>query len=152
MSGIDSLNIFYNESCDFEEVSAEYILSLETKPKWEDFGEMKGCYVGDLSETGTILKCKSTSVNKNLFPTKEEAEACLALSQLLQWRDKYNDGWKPDWNDTKSLKYIIAYFMDEVCINSFSCVQRVLAFKSEEIRDKFLEDFRDLIEQAKPLI
>ena len=29
---------------------------------------------------------------------------------------------------------------------------RILAFKTEELRDKFLENFEDLIEIAKPLL
>lgn len=142
---------FFNNH-EYEEVTPEYILNLKNKPKWEDFGEMKGCYVNDLSEVETILKCKSNSVNKNLFPTKEEAEACLALSQLCQWRDKYNDGWRPDWGDNNSQKHYINYYNNEINKDVTYLSQKPLVFKSAEIRDKFIEDFRDLIEQAKPLL
>lgn len=141
----------FNED-EFEEVSPEYILSLETKPKWEDFGEVEGYRVGEKAMVKWTKYITSFEGNCDVFPSKEEAEACLALSQLCQWRDRYNDGWKPDWNDYESSKYIIEYNEDKIEVDTYESVQRVLAFKSPEIRNKFLEDFQDLIEQAKPLL
>lgn len=126
-------------------------LSVKTTPKWEDFGIVSG-YCLDLDgEIEFVDKTKSRLDNRNLFPTKEEAGACLALSQLCQWRDKYNEGWKPDWNVATS-KYVLYYRENNIVMAEPSFSQSVLAFKTEEIRDKFLEDFKDLIHQAKPLL
>lgn len=125
--------------------------SIKTTPKWEDFGEISG-YCLDLdSEIEFVDKTKSRLDNRNLFPTKEEAEACLALSQLCQWRDKYNNGWKADWSDNTK-KYIITFDKNEIATGINYAISQVLSFKTEEIRDKFLKDFEILILQAKPLL
>lgn len=121
------------------------------KPKWEDFGKINGYWVNSYCEIRDA-NCDSFASNKNVFPTKEEAEACLALSQLCQWRDKYNEGWKPDWKNTTTMKYAIYIFNEEIRKDKTFRAQKVLSFKSEQIRDKFLEDFRELIEIAKPLL
>lgn len=89
--------------------------------------------------------------DRNILPSKKLAESMIALCQLIQLRDCYNDGWKPDWT-TASIKYIIAPSRNKV-LRYYSCVDhKILAFKTEEIRDQFFENFRDLIEIAKPLL
>ena len=85
------------------------------------------------------------------FKTKEEAEACIALAQLCQLRDRYNDGWKPNWNKETD-KYTIIYSSDKIDTSFSVYSQRILSFKTVELRDKFLENFRGLIETAKPLL
>ena len=126
-------------------------ISSNKKPQWEDFGQVEGWYVSAYSYLANPNKYRSHDENKNLFPTKEEAEACLALSQLCQWRDKYNEGWRPNW-DESSDKYVIYIYRNIIMSTEFSFASQVLTFKTEKIRDKFLEDFRDLIEIAKPLL
>jgi len=90
--------------------------------------------------------------NRNTFPSKEEAIAAIALAQLCQLRDRYNDGWKPNWEITSSDKYVIYYGNGRICKHACSTVSSPLAFKTAELRDEFLNNFRDLIEQAKPLL
>ena len=71
------------------------------------------------------------------------------LSQLIQ---VYNDGWTPDWSDVTQYKFVIYYYKDEI-ETSYNCSEsKFLSFKTDELRSKFLENFRDLIEQAKPLL
>ena len=66
-------------------------------------------------------------------------------------RDTYRQGWVPDW-ETSDYKYSIEYFKDNLD-TSFICHSNdFLAFQSEELRNKFLENFEDLIEQAKEFI
>lgn len=124
----------------------------KSKPKWEDFGVISGWYVSSNSELIEYPFMESCAFNKNIFPTIGEAKACLALSQLCQWRDMYNDGWKPDWSDGHENKYTIFFKGDEATKGLDFYYNTVLSFKSEKIRDKFLEDFTDLIETAKPLL
>jgi hypothetical protein len=100
--------------------------------------------------------------DKNVLPNKETAEAMLALCQLIQLRDCYNDGWKPDWSKTNPTKvwwnisgiskYTIYFNENQITRGSETSRQQILAFKTEELRDQFLENFRDLIETAKPLL
>ena len=79
------------------------------------------------------------------------AEGILALCQLTQLRDCYRQGWVPDWKDDED-KYIIDYEADNISIASYKRIKSFLSFQSKEIRDKFLDNFKDLIEQAKEYI
>lgn len=77
----------------------------------------------------------------------------LALCQLLVCRNAWwkRLGWKPDW-DTPDEKHCIVRKGEaaDKQIKSFeSCI---LAFPTYEVRDQFLNSFRDLIEEAKELI
>ena len=75
----------------------------------------------------------------------------LALCQLLVCREVYRQGWKPDWTDDK-IKYCIEQDGNYIIKETHTIIAKVLSFQSEEIRDEFLENFRDLIEEAKELI
>jgi hypothetical protein len=86
-----------------------------------------------------------------VFATKEQAEASLALAQLSQLREVYRSGWKPDWTYCDK-KYVIGFFDSEIIRASITYHNYFLSFQDEETRDLFLENFRDLIEQAKPLM
>ena len=85
------------------------------------------------------------------YPTQELADASEALRRLLFLRDYYNEGWQPDWN-TSGFKQCIELEGKVVCGRDHAYSSRVLTFKSGEIRDKFLEEQRELLEIAKPLL
>lgn len=78
-----------------------------------------------------------------------------ALHKLLICRDawwKVDNNWKPDWEDKEQNKYYISSYNNQFrnCYcNSFN---RILVFRTKELRDKFFETFRELIEQCKELI
>ena len=76
----------------------------------------------------------------------------LALCQLLVCREVYRQGWKPNWKDDNEIKYCIERVENCITKETYTLMATVLSFQSEEIRDKFLENFRDLIEEAKELI
>lgn len=119
---------------------------------WEELDIVKGFYVDSLSEiASTGEDTCAEEYNRNTFPTKEEAEACIALAQLCQLRDRYNDGWKPCWN-TDTMKHCIYVSKGEIRGGHQFENSRILTFEKREIRDKFLENFKDLIEIAKPLL
>lgn len=126
-------------------------LENELPKSWKDLYEVKGWFVDFHSKVVTSGSMRTADSVKNRFPTKEEAKACLALAQLCQLRDRYNNGWKPNWNDGTN-KYSIYFTCDEIDGVCEYCSHRVLAFKTRELRDEFLENFRDLIETAKPLL
>ena len=124
----------------------------ELPKRWEDLGVIRGYYVNAHSELRDFECYTSKDSNKNTFPTKEEAEACLALAQLCQLRDRYNGDWKPDWDSMSETKYVLEISRNIVVKNFYGNRHKILAFKTEGLRDKFLENFRDLIETAKPLL
>lgn len=138
------------ENSTFEKI----VFKRKELPKsWEDLITVKGYCVTTFSKIEDCCEeCYTYKENKNIFPTREEAEACLALAQLCQLRDRYNDGWKPDWKDYEQFKWCIVFFKDNIRVAEYLFIKKMLAFKTEELRDKFLENFRDLIETAKPLL
>lgn len=71
--------------------------------------------------------------------------------QLLVCREVYRQGWKPDWEDT-SVKYVIRNNDNKIDKGCYNSISFILSFQSREIRDEFLENFKDLIEEAKELI
>lgn len=89
--------------------------------------------------------------NKNILPDRATAEAVLALCQLIQLRDCYNGEWVPDWTED-TLKYAIEFRQEKISnstYHTYSCSP--LYFKTNELRDEFLRNFRPLIEKLKPL-
>jgi hypothetical protein len=123
----------------------------ELPKTWEDLAIIGGYFVDTYSDIVEIDKPVISEDLKNVFPTKEEAEACLALSQLCQLRDRYNDGWKPDWS-ILSDKHCIYRLRGKVTTGPMRATTYCFAFKTQQLRDLFFENFRELIETAKPLL
>ena len=143
------------ENSTFEKIVFKKVEN-ELPKNWCDLKFIKGFFVNGESKIKEINethdKILAIEGNRNVFPNREEAEACLALAQLCQLRDRYNDGWKPDWNITSETKYVIEVSKNTIVKNFYGNRHKILSFKTEELRDKFLENFRDLIETAKPLL
>lgn len=117
---------------------------------WEELDEIKGWYV----DTGSGIEDKQVGTyrhNRNVFVTEEQAEAAVALAQLTQLREVYRQGWKPDWKDG-SAKDVIEKYSGEIVGDSYFNRSFFLAFQSEEVRDQFLKNFKELIEKASPLL
>lgn len=90
--------------------------------------------------------------DKNILPSKKATEAHLALMQLHQLRDCYRQGWVPNWNDGEQSKYTILYNSGNYIIDLAWRSQRFLSFQSQDIAEKFLMYFKNLIKQAEDLI
>lgn len=137
---------------DRENSTLEKIVFKEVKKKieWSYFGEVEGYYIDDNS--GIYGRCNDADYdNRNTFPTREEAEACLALSQLLQWRNKRNEGWKPDWTDNSD-KPSIFFERGNPFVGVSISVSKPLHFKDRATAEQFLKDFLHLIEVAQPVL
>ena len=88
-------------------------------------------------------------------PSKELANATVALLKLLFLRDYYNEGWQPNKKDKEQRG--VSVTLD--CDNNFM-VWGILKetepykfiFKNDETADKFLEEQKELLEIAKPLL
>ena len=118
---------------------------------WEELGEINGWFVNNGSGIEDVRQVGIYLSHRNVFATKEQAEASLALAQLTQLREVYRQGWIPDWKKG-SLKYIIKKYEGEIVGDLYFIGSYFLAFQSEEVRDLFLTNFKDLIEKASPLL
>ena len=87
----------------------------------------------------------------HLIVKTEYVRAFRALSELVILRDAWNEGWEADWDDETQEKVIITLMMEEFRILSASS-RHPLVLKDEETAKAFLDQFRYLIEKAKPLL
>ena len=80
--------------------------------------------------------------------------AVSALCKLLIYRNAWWQklGWRPDLCDGLATKYIIYNWEGRVATDITAKERYILAFPTEEVRDKFAETFKDLIEEAKELL
>ena len=85
------------------------------------------------------------------YINEEYERAFEALRKLIIFREYYNQGWQPDWEDEKN-KFCIEVENGKPRLEIWRDRSRVLAFKSHEIAYNFLEDQRELLEIAKPLL
>lgn len=139
--------------------ACEYRIKPDPKrPRtWEEFCEThppltKEYYIDSQSYIATHNKNeRNPIIDKNLLPNRQLAEAMLALCQLIQLRDCYNDGWRPYWSD-ETFKFAIISNDNKIDKGFFKKLNFPLSFKTEKLRDEFLNNFRELIEIAKPLI
>lgn len=142
--------------------SKKYLrLNIKIVPKerrlpktWEEF-----CKINSRINNGYFITADSlisevhgisrrADLDKNVCPSKEIAEGILALIQLIQLRDYYNDGWKP--TGYCSAIYITNNsdpWIGVITVDSKS----PLAFKSADLAKEFANNFRDLIDKVKYL-
>lgn len=102
----------------------------------------------DLESGGCIIG----SEERNLLP-RGLGKPMLALCQLLVCRNAWwkQLGWKPDWEDNFG-KFFIYKSCRKVKKGRTCNENHILAFPTSEVRDQFLDTFRDLIEEAKELL
>ena len=136
----------------------------KTQPKtWEQFCDThclkaEECWANTISiiinagEQGYISRKRRYNLDKTILPNLKQAKAMVALCQLIQLRDCYNDGWEPDYENRHEIKHVIEVFENKIQRAFYTSYSHILAFKDEELRDMFLNNFRDLIEIAKPLL
>lgn len=82
--------------------------------------------------------------------TEGRANEILAVTQLVELRDAWNkiDGFEVDWENDNQEKYCIFREENKIETDYSFNVTHLLYFGSPVTRDKFLEQFRDLIDQA----
>ena len=90
--------------------------------------------------------------DKNLLPSKELAEAFLAMMQLMSLRQAWIGDWKPNWENVTEDKFPIISEDNQLSINMLSSVSHPISFPTYEMAKEFLNCFKDLLEQAKILL
>ena len=126
---------------------------------WEEFCEQNkvkkseyfinnSSYIADVWTDGSNERHKN--YGRNILPNKKAAEQHLALMQLHQLRNCYRQGWTP--TSYKVSFGIVRSVEGDLYTDRFMGYSIFLLFQSEEIAKEFLDNFRDLIEQAGDLI
>ena len=155
------------EGCEIEKmeiVDGVAVVTFREKerklPKsWEEFCEMYPIKRGEeyyFNTHSVILNrfiddcIRNEHTDKNILPDYATAEAILALCQLIQLRNAYNGDWVPDRTDNES-KFSIDFIEAEIYTGEVRGCCTPLYFKTKELRDEFLLNFRPLIEKLKPI-
>lgn len=116
---------------------------------WDEFIENKS----------PNLRCFNalTQAFYSCFKDEEEADAYIAFGKLIQLRDEYwriDGDWKPTYlNNVIRLSKIDEYYCEKYHIihpfDTNGTICWILTFRTDEIRDEFYNNFKDLIEKAK---
>lgn len=139
----------------------------DTKPRsWEEYCKNhKGDYYFISSYEGGRIKGLTFPPNKlveldpkyskHTLPSKELAEAFLAMMQLMSLRQAWIGDWKPNYYMNAASNWGIEY---EPNPGVFSIENHCrtngggLTFPTKEMATDFMNCFKDLLEIAKPLI
>lgn len=155
---------WYEKGGELKEVALQAFKEEElkdSKPRsWKEYCKQQkkqnniGFYIGpnsEIKETHWKI-CGNCEMWKNALPSKELAEAFLAMMQLMSLRQAWIGEWKPDWNKVGSNKYCICYHLNKFELSINDVVQRALSFPTREMATDFMNCFKDLLEQAKILL
>lgn len=114
---------------------------------FQNLDEISGFFIGLHSNIMPVEKVKAISENKNVFATQNQAKGVLAMAQLSQLMKDVRGDWKSDFADSGSLKYCIRQIGNVTEAVDFYRLNHFLAFPTPKIRDQFLNDHRELIEE-----
>lgn len=156
---------FYKKGGEFRDLvlsafTEEELTKVELPKTWEEFcsdfptknDEYFICSDSNFEPTSSSTRQAYT--DRNVLPSQEAAKAHLALMQLHQLRDCYRQGWKPDWN-TETYCICKRYNdknTNDIIVVLYKHYHSFLSFQEKSIAEKFLKNFRGLIEQAGDLI
>ncbi len=154
---MESSKIVLSEDLEIDRIDGDSIFIRRCDPKfpksWTKCLKLmhNGEYISSDSTIEDITAFKITTLKELNTVPKGYGNPLLALMQLLVCREVYRQGWKPDWGND-CIKYCIILhgknIAPEISINT----SFMLSFQTKEIRDKFFDNFRNLIEEAKELI
>lgn len=138
------------------EIEYQIVPKERKLPKtWEEFCEINNIRDNEyfIATNSIIIKSinnhRLTYADKNLCSSKEIAEGILALIQLIQLRDYYNNGWKPKDNE-----WIYTLYCDHGMWRMHfgdpgsNCL---FYFQNKEVAVKFGCSFKDLLDKVKYL-
>ena len=152
---LDKAKEWYKKGGELKEIALQAFTEKELNPlprSWEEFATNHARMGYYISSDGKPRMCASSGKlsSPHVCPSKESAEAHLAMIQLEQLRNCWWNGWKPEWSNSE--KYVIKWEGDNLIVFTARRVHAFLVFPTREIAEEFLKCFRDLIEKAGDLI
>ena len=125
----------YEECCDILGIDVSRdIEHTEHLPLYKDINQYDVDLLGCLIQFRKLLICRDAY--------------CKIAGEEMEL-GKY---WEPDWKNIEQDKYVIYTDNNTICFNCFVFGSAVLAFPTEEIRDAFDDNFKELIEKCKELL
>lgn len=144
----------------------------DTKPRsWKEYCQLQkesnavGYFIDSycgISEAEWSTFWIETNEWRSTIPSKELAEAFLAMMQLMslrqEWIHKYSleigltKDWEPDWKNSDETKYCLIQLEDVIKIYKYNTENHTLSFPTEEMAEDFVNCFKDLLNVARPLI
>ena len=147
-------------------------ISLDTAKRWyQQGGELKDMALGayTLEELGFelpktfeeflgVMERWNIAIPEQMY--NDAIPQIAAVKKLMLLQTFYNNGWQPNWKEMVEDKFsIIRNYIKEtdeykygVEVKYSPTYSTWLVFKSKKLADEFLNNFRELIEQAGDLI
>ena len=150
---LDTAKRLYEQGGEYRDIALtafkEHELIGDRLPKtWDEYCAKHG-------EEGDKIKASLNTaymtINKHIFSDYKQAQAHIAKMKLHLLRDEYRNGWLPDWKE-QSVKHTILIDHDDIVVGKSYVISCFLAFQTEELVEEFLNNFRELIEEAGDLI
>ena len=143
----------YEQGGEFREMALgafteKELIGCRLPKTWEEYCIMKG---DEGEKINAALNFAYVSVRK-AFADYHDAEKHIAQMKLHLLRDEYRNGWKPDLTNIIEIKSCISNVKNELKVMNYSSVNSFLSFKSDDIAEEFINNFRELIEEAGDLI
>lgn len=146
----DRYRIHVNYQFDIEVDEGEYYV-VRRKPQ----------YPKNYDECCGVLKIPNDERYIDIDVPLNYNDLLYGFTELIICRDAYwkiageqmglGKPWEPKW-EIDNVKYSIVVVENEIRIGDNEEIQRLLVFPTEEMRDAFLENFKDLIEKYKELL
>ena len=120
----------------------------ENPKNWEEYCKLtKGIYSNYANATTNMVYKDRHTGAYNEFSTRERAEQFIALGKLLQLRDY----WVKHSKFTDAIG-VFTWSDGVIVTNKCDINDCALTFPTQEMADKFITCFSDLIKQAFPLV
>lgn len=108
-----------------------------------------GSRIGSFNESAHNDKLRPTS-DKNTLESEENAEAILALCQLIRLRDEYNGHEPINYEEEEHFPYVIVNDYDYykiVAANKCKMYKHLFVFHNEKLAQEFLKNFKPLLDK-----
>jgi hypothetical protein len=128
------------------------VAKKELPKSWEQLKSIEGYFVERWSKVEVVVHALCKETEKNIFATKEQAEASIAMAQLSQLMKVYNDGWEPDWSEENADNCVVFFDEEKLDFVTNTTQRGFLTLKDYQTAELFIQNFRELIETAKPLL
>lgn len=148
----NGIEIFTNEgkyTCVFKDSDCLLFPSKENR-NWDDF-KIEPQFPTTYEECCDVLGCDPQLNDVSGWHSYLIRRFQQLLICCRAWWDVDND-WEPNWGDSDTDKWVIQLYHEDIMVDSATNTNFILAFRTEKIANKFLETFKDLIEDCKELI